>query len=363
MKVLVVSNLDSSLPFGNFTRPFFLGRSLAELGVEVGNVALDPSGVAFGPTWRADAKPLPRMARAVAHASSRFRPDVIYAHEMRPALASLLARSGPPVVADFHSLPSVELAGFASHAGVRDAAPLWAASLRLRLSEVVVARRAHALVAAGDEVRDEVCRRYSPVSAPLVVPNGVDPRLLEADTPPDSPYEPGVLHAVSTLPNGGNPSNARALEFLSRVAGELDGRTPDVRANVLGSSHGPGAPLVRYHGVQSELLPWIAHADACLMPYPDDAALCGGARNKLLEFLARGRAVVTTAEGLRGLRQAESDPRVFVAAAEPLAFAETVLRAVGGQRPVSAPTISASDLSWRRHAPELGDWLARAAAT
>jgi hypothetical protein len=360
MRVLIVSNLDSTLPFGNFTRPFFLGRSLAELGVEVGNVALDPSGIDFGPTWRATPKPLPRMGRSVAHASRRFRPDVIYAHEMRPALASLLARSGAPVVADFHSLPSVELAGFARGAGGGKAAGLWAASLRLRLSEAVVARRADALVAAGDEVRDEVCRRYSPRSAPLVVPNGVDPCLLEAEAPPESPYEPGVLHAVSTLPNGGNPSNARALEFLSGVARELDGKTPDVRTDVLGSSDGPGSPLVRYHGVQPELLPWIVHADACLLPYPDDAALCGGARNKLLEFLARGRTVVTTPEGLRGLRSAESDPKVFVAAAEPRAFAETVLRAVGEQRPATAS--AGTDLSWRRHAPELRDRLARAAA-
>lgn len=360
MKVLIVSNLDSSRPFGNFTRPFFLGRSMAELGVTVANVGLDPSGIDFGPTWRTRAKPLPAMARQVAHASRSFQPDVIYAHEMRPALASLLARADAPVVADFHSLPSVELAGFARDAAGRQAAALWAASARLRLSEEAVARLADALVTAGDEVRDEICGRFHPRSVPLVVPNGVDPRLLEAERPAESPYEPGVLHAVTTLPNGGNPSNARALRFLSDVAVELKGRSPSVQIDVLGNSEGPGAPLVRYHGIQPELLPWIAHADACLLPYPDDAALCGGARNKLLEFMACGRAVVSTPEGLRGLRQAASDPKMLVAAAEPRAFADGVLRAVAEPRPIE--DAARTDLSWRRHAPELRDWLARAAA-
>ena len=107
LKVLLASNLDSRAPFGNFTRPFFLGRALAELGVEVANVSIDPSAIDFGPTARATPKPLARMAADIARAARRFGPDVIYAHEMRPALASLLVRSGVPVVADFHSLPSI----------------------------------------------------------------------------------------------------------------------------------------------------------------------------------------------------------------------------------------------------------------
>ncbi len=310
MKVLLVSNLDSRAPFGNFTRPFFLSRALAELGIDVANVAIDPTAIDFGPTARATPKPMWRMAADIARAARRFGPDVIYAHELRPALASLLARWDVPVVADFHSLPSIEFSGFARASNGAGALRLRAASARFRLSEEVVARPSQALVAAGDEIRDELLRRFTPAVTPLVVPNGVDPELLEAPLAPDSPYEPGIRHAVSTLPNSGNPSNSLALEFLVEVAGELAMRTPAVRVNVLGRAHGPGGTRVRY-------------------------------------------------QGLRGLRDAQRDPKVTVAPAEPAAFAAAVIEAVERHLP---PVDEADpELSWGRHAPGLRDWLALAA--
>src|SRR3954463_5841993 len=79
---------------------------------------------------------------------------------------------------------------------------------------------------------------------------------------------------------------------------------------------------------QSELQPWLDHADACLLPYPDDAALFGGPRNKLIEYLVRARTIVTTPEGLRGFGEAADWKGVYVADPEPEAFARVIVAAV-----------------------------------
>ena len=48
MKVLIVSNLDSDRPFGQFLRPFHMGRGLARHGLDVGNVGVNCSRIDFG---------------------------------------------------------------------------------------------------------------------------------------------------------------------------------------------------------------------------------------------------------------------------------------------------------------------------
>ena len=62
VRVLIVSNLDSDKPFGQFLRPFHLGRGLARHGLEVGNVGVDCSLVDFGPTWSTGTKSLAQLA-------------------------------------------------------------------------------------------------------------------------------------------------------------------------------------------------------------------------------------------------------------------------------------------------------------
>jgi glycosyltransferase involved in cell wall biosynthesis len=139
----------------------------------------------------------------------------------------------------------------------------------------------------------------------------------------------GVPHAVATLPVSAWPANEQALAFLLDAAEVLHQRAPDARIHVLGTAAGPAGPGLTYEGLVPELLPWLHHADACLLPYPPTAGACGGARNKLLEYLARGRAVVTTREGLRGLEEAGGWPGVVVAPDDAPGYATALAAALG----------------------------------
>lgn len=278
-------------------------------------------------------------------------------------MAAMLGARGVPFVADFHSLPSVEWAGYARDAPAAEAVRFRLASLRTAAAERAVTFSARRIVAAGEEVADELRRRYSHADKPVVVSNGVRRDLLDRPVDGVSPFGPGI-HAVTTIPGAQSVSNARALNFLSAVAEALDDEQgPSVDVHVIGSTDGPSVGGIKYEGFQPDLLPWIAMADVCLLPYPDDAALCGGARNKLLEYLARGRTLVTTEEGLRGLTEAARWEGVTVTDDDPVAFAAAIRSAA---RP-AAPTLEGrreqihERLQWDRLALQVKDVLEAAA--
>jgi glycosyltransferase involved in cell wall biosynthesis len=114
-----------------------------------------------------------------------------------------------------------------------------------------------------------------------------------------------------------------AVRFAHEVAQRLEVQDPAVRIVIAGGGSMLGtAPNVRYVGHVDDVVPYIDFADVCLLPYPLHA-VCGGARLKAMEYLARGKPVLTTCEGVRGidglrdgieLALAEADPNTFASA-------------------------------------------------
>jgi glycosyltransferase involved in cell wall biosynthesis len=358
VRVLIVSNLDSERPFGQFVRPFCLGRGMARAGVEVAEVGVDCSRVDFGPAWSVGRQALGRLARATALARRTFRPDVIYAHQNTPGTAALVAAGGLPVAADFHSLPSVEWRSLAAAASGARSAGLRAKGARAAAVERLLARRSDLIVAAGQSLAEQIASRYGPVVETLVVANGVDHELLDAPRADASPYNgPGLAHALATLPMS-SATSRRALEFLGDVASRLDELDAPVEVHVVGTDDGPRARALRYHGILPVLRPWLDHADVCLLPYPADAMHSGGSKNKFLEYLARGRRVVSTPEGVRGLEEAADWEGVEVVPFDAGAFADAIVEA--GKPGAPALDESRTLVSTRYRWDVLAEELARA---
>lgn len=327
MRILIVSNLDSNAPFGQFLRPFHLGRGLARTGAEVYNVGVDCRLVDFGPSWSTHAKSLKSYVHAARRAISEIRPDVVYGHEARGGAAAVLAAGGLPVAVDYHALPSLEWARYARTAPRTRAALYLAAAARSAGGEQLMARRGDAIIAAGQELADDLQRLHRPRVAPVVVPNGVSDDLLNASQMAQSPYTTGRKHAMATVPSAVTEANARALDFLQAVAKHLPTEDGAVDLHVVGSADGPQAAQLHYEGFQEDLRAWVGHADVCLLPYPKEASLAGGPRNKLLEYLAIGRTIVTTQEGLRGLREVADWPGVTVTSDDPAEYAAAIVAA------------------------------------
>jgi glycosyltransferase involved in cell wall biosynthesis len=333
VRILLVSNLDSSNPTGQFLRPYNLGRGLAQLGDHVVCVGVDCGAVGFGPSWSTHAKSLGHYVGALRAASRREQFDVVYGHEARGGTAAILAGLGLPVVVDYHALPSVEWAGYARSATGANRVKYTLAAARSGAGEQLMARRADGIVAAGEELAEDLRRIHHPAVEPVVVSNGVPEALLDRERASASPYSGrgSARTAIATIPAAVGQANVRATEFVRAVALELDALDADLSVHVLGADAGPMAPKLHYEGFHDmatgDGAAWVAHADVCLLPYPDEAALAGGPRNKLLEYLAIGRTIVTTREGLRGLREVGNWPGVTVTTDDPADFARAVATA------------------------------------
>ncbi|MEO0970926.1 MAG: glycosyltransferase, partial [Cyanobacteria bacterium J06639_18] len=111
-RLLIVSNLDSSEPFGAFTRPFYLGQYLVE-HFDVCQLGLDCSSVNYAPSISVGSRSLQSYIKLVKNSIDEFRPDIVYAQETRPSLAALIALKlkkshNCPLILDFHTFSPYE---------------------------------------------------------------------------------------------------------------------------------------------------------------------------------------------------------------------------------------------------------------
>src|SRR5205807_3028936 len=149
-----------------------------------------------------------------------------------------------------------------------------------------------------------------------VVPNGVPARTIRQ--PPSSSKEwRGRLGLKAdeflVLCSAPQPfgANDLAMDFLAEVRRLARAQGLPARFVVTGRTSAPDG--IMSTGVVEDYLELIDSSDVTLLPYPS-SAICGGIRNKCLEFMARGRPVISTPEGMRGLSSA--NPGVHYVLAE-----------------------------------------------
>lgn len=143
----------------------------------------------------------------------------------------------------------------------------------------------------------EFARRECPDVRTAVVPNGVD---VDAFTPSIGPVEPGSIlffGAINYFPN-----EDAVVHFVEDIFPRVRENRPDARFLVLG----PGArdPVmnlkregVEILGMVDEVGPYIDRAEVVAVPL----RVGGGTRLKIVEALAKGKAVVSTSIGAEGL--------------------------------------------------------------
>ena len=90
MRILIVSNMNASQPYGAWTRPYYLGEALSNY-TEVVRLGFDTSDVTYAPAQSIRSKDIPAYLHAIRSAALDFKPDVIYCHETFPAMAAHLA--------------------------------------------------------------------------------------------------------------------------------------------------------------------------------------------------------------------------------------------------------------------------------
>ncbi|MEO1299647.1 MAG: hypothetical protein AAFW75_28515, partial [Cyanobacteria bacterium J06636_16] len=84
MRLLIASTLDSKEPFGAFTRPYYLGKYLAEY-FEVCQLGLDCSAIDYAEVVSVGKRDLGAYRQAIRSCIAAFQPEIIYAQETLPA--------------------------------------------------------------------------------------------------------------------------------------------------------------------------------------------------------------------------------------------------------------------------------------
>jgi glycosyltransferase involved in cell wall biosynthesis len=169
--------------------------------------------------------------------------------------------------------------------------------------------------------RDEqLLLRHVPSARTAVVPNGVD---LEAFAPSKIAPEPGRLLFFGAL--NYFPNQDGLMHFIDDIWPIVRRRDAHARLMVVG----PGVPEallsrprngVEVVGLVSDIGAHIERASAVIVPL----RVGGGTRLKILEALAKGKAVISTSAGAEGL--ALVDEQHLLIADEPETFARQVAR-------------------------------------
>ena len=181
-------------------------------------------------------------------------------------------------------------------------------------------------VVAVSEPDAEALRRLVPGLEPVVVPNGVDMAFYSASVPPLAAGSGPSRHdLVFTAKMDFRPNVDAVLWFVREVLPLVRQRSPETRFWAVGKDPHPrlaplqGEPGIVVTGWVEDVRPYIAGAGVYVIPL----RIGGGTRLKVLEAMAMGQAIVSTALGCEGFPLVADQELVI--ADEPAEFAAAVL--------------------------------------
>jgi len=295
------------------------------------------------------------MDALVHQALERRRYDVVLASEIGPGIYTSRyvrdVRSVPRVVEDLElSMIWAKVEAQSTALGRwRHRLTWWKhrryiADLLRRMDGCTVASRQERRMVLG------VVPGYRPLE---VVPNGVDMARYRGDF---GPVEPDTLVFPGALTYEANFDAMRF--FLADIFPRIRAARPGVVLRITGRTEGvdlhrlPLGDGVILTGYLKDVRPTVARSAVCVVPL----RVGGGTRLKILEAMALGTPVVSTAKGAEGLEARPGDD--ILIADEPPAFADAVLRllddeALRARLSANGRRLVAEQYGWDR----IGQWL------
>lgn len=210
---------------------------------------------------------------------------------------------------------------------------------------------------AADEAR---IRSDVPTAHSAVIPNAADVEYYRP-RPSDPPSDGRTILFFGLLSTAPNIDGVRF--FVREIWPRIAAQRPDARCKILGARPDRSvlelaAPRVEVVGFVDDLRPYLASAAALVVPL----RLGGGTRLKIVEGMAMGTPIVSTALGAEGI---EATPeRDILIADEPARFAASVIRllddpALRARLGRSARRLAVQRYSWSAAASSLDGFFRR----
>ena len=337
MKICIVSNYKKN-GYGESTRPYYLSINLLKLGHQILHLC-EHQGTEDGieyvkvKTWTWEPSVLKRFFEFIKLFLKvrSFGPDIIYMHQFNNARWALASKVMPKVKFVFDAHTSVFFEGQAFN-------PEKQADLtRIKKTEGDICLMSDDVICASEETRQILFSEYHLNEEKLFVvgnATNIEPVTESEIATKKSPQLP--FTCLATLPFDGFISNELALAYLFEIAELVQAKTDQIKFVVLGGGEKPVPPTpnIIYKGYVPDLRKAILAADICLMPYPDKA-VCGGARNKFCDFIALGKLVVSSPEGMRGMQVLEPGKNCVVAENK-FAYADSIIELFESRQKLAA---------------------------
>lgn len=374
-RLLIVSTLDSSQPFGAFTRPFYLGQYLTEY-FDVCQLGLDCSSVNYAPSISIGSRSLKSYIQNIQKCIDEFCPDIIYAQETLPGLAALISlklkkHSGCSLVFDFHTFSAYEY--WTRLFSVANPFKEFAQCIKTYIAQGILIFSGSPIIAAGESTPTLISQWYGITPQQIYcVGNGVAEDLLSTEyclgQDPYQALRPAKIVILIAPKTFQFPTNDMSVSMTIEVAKHLENHQEKIHFVVIGrDSNDISEPIpsnISFLGFLPKREDFVTHlqyADIALLPFSKQA-VAGGARNKALDYFASKKLVVSTPEGLRGLEEFRHLEHLLIAGYSSKDIADTVLDAAANMKKYqtlvdTAYTLIGEKYSWNARAHKIAEIL------
>lgn len=365
MKICLVSNYRKN-GYGESTRPYYLSLFLKKQGHEIIHLCKH-EGVEEGITYiKVDTEyrepSLPKRVIDFLSLNLKlrlFNPDIIYVHQLNNARWATATKVLPKsvLVLDAHTSMYFEHKTF----GLNTTAELE----KIKGIEGAVYAKADYVICASKETKEILHEVFGIKNEKLfAVGNATNMvPVTEAEKNAKQAITNNSFTCLSTIPFDGFKSNEMALLYLFEIAAEVYKINSKIVFKVVGGGDKPKPPTpnVVYTGYVDDLRKEILQSNICLMTFPEKA-VCGGARNKFCDFIALGKVVVTSPEGLRGM-EILHDSKNCVVAQDKESFSQKILELAGNAAEVNRIEAEVEKIkdyySWEKRASEVNETFKR----
>jgi len=315
MKVCLISSVDVAIQDGSTVRPYYISKNLARFGCEILHSCTNPpetkeENITYSlKKYYRNKLWIVRTFRdflKVYKECKEFSPDVIYAHQISNVMRILPLKYilKKPLVYDAHGSPVLERdtnLNISFYHG-----------LEIKMQEKKVLEIADKIISPANDLKNFFIEHFGISEEKIeVIENGVNLDLFKPEEPSKKKKEElGISNndkvVVFTCPRF-VAQNEIALRYFFELIPKIEDKVKHIKFLIVGGGPklDPPSSNVIYTGFAHELTSYISLGDVCIASYPPSSKYgTAGTKNKIIEYFACGKPVVSTEEGIRGFDDA-----------------------------------------------------------